>query len=315
GCVATPRFPLPSDSASARPSTLHPCGAWPTPSWSGAPRWTRSRGRRRGGDPKPFVRLSRRSRRLGKADAGARHPRRDDRRQQRGARDLRRDARDAQHHRQAEWRAARRRRLHLVHGDRRLERRLPGGRRTRRARLDRRAARLRARNTGARGTRALRPCAHSLEHSENAEGDPPRFPSRRARASSFLGGRSARRRAPWGALVLVVMKRDATKEEIDAVVERIKEFGITPVPLPGAVRAAGGAALRGGAFKPRSSPYTFRGMGGEGLEILAEARAVSGLPIVTEVLAPGDVEAVAAVADCLQIGARNMQNYSLLDAV
>jgi 3-deoxy-7-phosphoheptulonate synthase len=198
--------------------------------------------------------------------------------------------------------------------------------------------------------------------------------------------------------VLVVMKRDATKQEIDAVVERIKEFGITPVPLPGAertaigtfgstsraaaeaveslpgvaevvpisrpfklasrevigedtvvrigdvavghghslaviagpcavesrevtletaraVRAAGGAALRGGAFKPRSSPYTFRGMGEEGLEILAEARAVSGLPVVTEVLAPGDVEAVAAVADCLQIGARNMQNYSLLDAV
>ena len=198
--------------------------------------------------------------------------------------------------------------------------------------------------------------------------------------------------------MLVVMKRDATKDEIDAVVERIKEFGITPVPLPGAertaigtfgstsraaaeaveslpgvaevvpisrpfklasrevigedtvvrigdvavghghplaviagpcavesrevtletaraVRAAGGAALRGGAFKPRSSPYTFRGMGGEGLEILAEARAVSGLPVVTEVLAPGDVEAVAAVADCLQIGARNMQNYSLLDAV
>ena len=198
--------------------------------------------------------------------------------------------------------------------------------------------------------------------------------------------------------MLVVMKRDATKDEIDAVVERIKEFGITPVPLPGAertaigtfgstsraaaeaveslpgvaevvpisrpfklasrevigedtvvriggvpvghghplaviagpcavesrevtletaraVRAAGGAALRGGAFKPRTSPYTFRGMGGEGLDILAEARAVSGLPVVTEVLTPGDVEAVAAVADCLQVGARNMQNYSLLDAV
>jgi 3-deoxy-7-phosphoheptulonate synthase len=198
--------------------------------------------------------------------------------------------------------------------------------------------------------------------------------------------------------VLVVMKRDATKAEIDAVVERIKEFGITPVPLPGAertaigtfgstsraaadaveslpgvaevvpvsrpfklasrevigadtivrvgevpighghplaviagpcavesrdvtletaraVRAAGGAALRGGAFKPRTSPYAFRGMGGEGLEVLAEARAVTGLPVVTEVLSPGDVEAVAAVADCLQIGARNMQNYSLLDAV
>src|SRR5438067_5620862 len=198
--------------------------------------------------------------------------------------------------------------------------------------------------------------------------------------------------------MLVVMKRDATKAEIDAVVERIKEFGITPVPLPGAertaigtfgatsraaadaveslpgvaevvpvsrpfklasrevigedtvvkigdvpvghghplaviagpcavesrevtletaraVRSAGGAALRGGAFKPRTSPYTFRGMGEEGLEILAEARAETGLPVVTEVLAPSNVEAVARVADCLQIGARNMQNYSLLDAV
>ena len=198
--------------------------------------------------------------------------------------------------------------------------------------------------------------------------------------------------------MLVVMKRDATKDEIAAVVERIKEFGITPVPLPGAertaigtfgttsreaaeaveslpgvsevvpvsrpfklasreviasdtvvhigdvpvghghplavvagpcavesrevtletargVRAAGGAALRGGAFKPRTSPYTFRGMGEEGLEILAEARAATGLPIVTEVLASEDVEAVARVADCLQIGARNMQNFSLLDAV
>src|SRR2546426_6065478 len=194
------------------------------------------------------------------------------------------------------------------------------------------------------------------------------------------------------------MKGDATKDEIDAVVERIKEFGITPVPLPGAertaigtfgstsraaaeaveslpgvaevvpvsrpfklasrevigedtvvrigdvpvghghplaviagpcavesreatletgraVRAEAGAALRGGALKPRSSPYAFRGMGEEGLEILAEARAVSGLPVVTEVLAPGDVEAVARVADCLQIGARNMQNFALLDAV
>jgi len=198
--------------------------------------------------------------------------------------------------------------------------------------------------------------------------------------------------------VLVVMKRDATKAQIDAVVERIKEFGITPVPLPGAertaigtfgttsraaadaveslpgvaevvpvsrpfklasreviaadtvihlgaialggghplaviagpfavesrdvvletaraVRDAGGSALRGGAFKPRSSPYSFRGMGEEGLAVLAEARAATGLPIVTEVLTPGDVEAVARVADCLQIGARNMQNYSLLDAV
>jgi len=198
--------------------------------------------------------------------------------------------------------------------------------------------------------------------------------------------------------VLVVMKRGATQSEIDAVVARIAEFGITPVPLPGAermaigtfgstsraaaeaveslpgvsevvpvsrpfklasrevipedtivpiggvpvggtaplaviagpcsvesreqllataraARAAGASMLRGGAFKPRSSPYAFRGLGVDGLAILAEARAETGLAIVTEVLSPGDVDAVARAADCLQIGARNMQNFALLDAV
>ena len=198
--------------------------------------------------------------------------------------------------------------------------------------------------------------------------------------------------------MLVVMKRGATQTEIDAVVARIQEFGITPVPLPGAertaigtfgstsraaaeaveslpgvsevvpvsrpfklasrevipddtvvavdgvpvggpsplavfagpcsvesreqvlataraVRAAGATIMRGGAFKPRSSPYTFRGLGPEGLELLAEARGETGLAICTEVLSPGDVDAVARVADCLQIGARNMQNFALLDAV
>jgi len=194
------------------------------------------------------------------------------------------------------------------------------------------------------------------------------------------------------------MKRGASAGEIDAVVARIQEFGITPIPLPGAermaigtfgttsraaaeaveslpgvaevvpvsrpfklasreviaedtvvrigsvpvgagsplaimagpcsvesreqtlktaraVRAAGATILRGGAFKPRSSPYNFRGLGTAGLDILEEARAETGLAIVTEVLTPGDVDAVARVADCLQIGARNMQNYALLDAV
>jgi len=198
--------------------------------------------------------------------------------------------------------------------------------------------------------------------------------------------------------VLVVMKGGATQKEIDAVVARIQEFGITPVPLPGAermaigtfgatsraaaeaveslpgvsevvpvsrpfklasrevipedtvvavdgvpvggssplaviagpcsvesrdqllataraVRAAGATIMRGGAFKPRSSPYTFRGLGPEGLELLSEARAETGLAICTEVLSPGDVDAVSQVADCLQIGARNMQNFALLDAV
>jgi 3-deoxy-7-phosphoheptulonate synthase len=81
-----------------------------------------------------------------------------------------------------------------------------------------------------------------------------------------------------------------------------------------AVKEAGATMLRGGAFKPRSSPYTFQGLGVEGLELLAEARAATGLPIVTEVMAPDKVEMVAEFADVLQIGARNMQNYPLLQA-
>ncbi|HNS04095.1 MAG TPA: 3-deoxy-7-phosphoheptulonate synthase [Anaerolineae bacterium] len=82
-----------------------------------------------------------------------------------------------------------------------------------------------------------------------------------------------------------------------------------------AVQEAGATMLRGGAFKPRSSPYTFQGLGVEGLELLAEARELTGLPIVTEVMAPDKVELVAQYADVLQIGARNMQNYPLLQAV
>jgi len=80
-----------------------------------------------------------------------------------------------------------------------------------------------------------------------------------------------------------------------------------------AVKAAGATALRGGAFKPRTSPYSFQGLKEEGLRILAEARAETGLPVVTEVIAAADVDLVAAYADVLQIGARNMQNYRLLE--
>jgi len=82
-----------------------------------------------------------------------------------------------------------------------------------------------------------------------------------------------------------------------------------------AVRAAGGRGIRGGAFKPRSSPYSFQGKGEEGLELLAAVRAETGLPVVTEVMDTRQVELVAAYADILQIGARNMQNYSLLSEV
>jgi len=81
------------------------------------------------------------------------------------------------------------------------------------------------------------------------------------------------------------------------------------------VKAAGASALRGGAFKPRTSPYAFRGLGEEGLKYLAQARAETGLPIVTEVMTIGAVDLVAKYADVMQIGARNMQNFQLLEAV
>ena len=82
-----------------------------------------------------------------------------------------------------------------------------------------------------------------------------------------------------------------------------------------AVKAAGATALRGGAFKPRTSPYSFQGLKEEGLKMLAAAREETGLAVVTEVIATEDVELVARYADVLQIGARNMQNYRLLEAV
>lgn len=80
-----------------------------------------------------------------------------------------------------------------------------------------------------------------------------------------------------------------------------------------AVKAAGATALRGGAFKPRTSPYSFQGMKEEGLKLLAIAKQETGLAIVTEVVSPEDVDLVSKYADVLQIGARNMQNYRLLE--
>ncbi len=82
-----------------------------------------------------------------------------------------------------------------------------------------------------------------------------------------------------------------------------------------AVKDAGATMLRGGAFKPRTSPYSFQGMGEEGLKLLAEAREATGLPIVTEIMAPADLPLIEQYADVLQIGARNTQNYALLKAV
>ena len=81
------------------------------------------------------------------------------------------------------------------------------------------------------------------------------------------------------------------------------------------VAASGARVLRGGAFKPRTSPYAFQGLGEAGLRILADVREQTGLPIVTEVVDANDVELVASYADMLQVGTRNAQNFALLQAV
>jgi 3-deoxy-7-phosphoheptulonate synthase len=82
-----------------------------------------------------------------------------------------------------------------------------------------------------------------------------------------------------------------------------------------AVNQAGATLFRGGAYKPRTSPYAFQGLGQEGLRLLAEAKAETGLPVVTEVMDARDIEPVLDVADVIQVGARNMQNYTLLSEI
>jgi len=89
----------------------------------------------------------------------------------------------------------------------------------------------------------------------------------------------------------------------------------TTMQIAKAIKKAGASMLRGGAFKPRTSPYSFQGLGEKGLKILAEARDATGLPIVTEVMDPRDVELVYHYADMFQIGARNVQNFNLLKEV
>jgi 3-deoxy-7-phosphoheptulonate synthase len=85
--------------------------------------------------------------------------------------------------------------------------------------------------------------------------------------------------------------------------------------IANAVKEAGARVLRGGAFKPRTSPYSFQGLGEDGLRYLAQARAATGLPIITEIMDTRDLERVEQYADCLQIGSRNMQNFALLKEV
>ncbi|MDQ6835214.1 MAG: 3-deoxy-7-phosphoheptulonate synthase [Actinomycetota bacterium] len=137
---------------------------------------------------------------------------------------------------------------------------------------------------------------------------------------------------------MIVMKPTATEEEVKAVIDNPTVVDVAGRQVGGAnfaliagpctvesreqvldtarvVRDAGGTLLRGGAYKPRTSPYAFQGLGQEGLRLLAEAKRQTGLPIVTEVLDARDLEPVLEVADVIQIGARNMQNYTLLAEV
>ncbi len=107
-----------------------------------------------------------------------------------------------------------------------------------------------------------------------------------------------------GAGEFVVMAGPCSIENEEHVVETAK-----------VIAEAGAHILRGGAFKPRTSPYSFRGLGEEGLKHLATAREETGLPVITEVMSITDVDTVARYADILQIGARNMQNFNLLDEV
>ena len=108
----------------------------------------------------------------------------------------------------------------------------------------------------------------------------------------------------FGDSKVVLIGGPCAVENPDQIIETAKQ-----------VAASGGAMLRGGAWKPRTSPYDFQGLGVEGLELLAAARKATGLPFVTEVMDPRDVETVAGVADMLQIGSRSVQNFPLLREV
>jgi len=140
------------------------------------------------------------------------------------------------------------------------------------------------------------------------------------------GVREVRPEAPPYPLVARAGHSETTRIKVDDVTIGARELVVIAGPcavesraqllaVAVAVAAAGARLLRGGAFKPRTSPYHFQGLGAEGLELLAEARAATGLRVVTECVAPEDVDLVARHADILQVGARNMQNFRLLQAV
>lgn len=107
-----------------------------------------------------------------------------------------------------------------------------------------------------------------------------------------------------GGKKIQVMAGPCAVEKLDLLIEIARE-----------IKDAGATVLRGGAFKPRTSPYSFQGLGQEGLEYLAEAKKKTGLPVVTELMDPRDIDQVLKCADIIQIGARNMQNFRLLKEV
>ena len=107
-----------------------------------------------------------------------------------------------------------------------------------------------------------------------------------------------------GGSEVIVMSGPCSVENRDQIIDIAK-----------AIKSAGAKILRGGAFKPRTSPYSFQGLGPEGLKLLAEAREATGLPIITEIMDTKHLEIIEQYADCLQVGARNMQNFSLLKEV
>ncbi|MBI1826479.1 MAG: 3-deoxy-7-phosphoheptulonate synthase [Planctomycetes bacterium] len=155
---------------------------------------------------------------------------------------------------------------------------------------------LTARLKGMSGVEEVRPLGSGIK-----------LTSRQFRSSNsvvVVGGDHRTRRVSIGSQSMVVIAGPCAVEDRGSLLAAAH-----------AVRDAGADMLRGGAFKPRTSPYQFQGLGVKGLELLAEARQATGLPFVTEVLSVDDLPAVAEYADMLQVGARNMQNFALLRAV
>lgn len=144
------------------------------------------------------------------------------------------------------------------------------------------------------------PCVDVILHSSR----PHILSSREFRDRATVIALGDRSRTRIGASEVVVMAGPCSVEGRNMILESAN-----------AVQRCGARVLRGGAFKPRSSPYAFQGMGEAGLQLLAEARTLTGMPVITEVMDTRQVELVARYADVLQIGARNMQNFALLKEV